>query len=69
MDPKSVEDFKKRFSIPAGFDHPNEVAAHLSRVILLNDYLETDIAESERSQKFSKATRVAFRQIFAIRNK
>lgn len=70
VDKKKVDDFKKRFLIPTGFDHPNEVAAHLSRFLFLNDYLHqvesAKLQESEFNRKFNSKTRKAFKKIFQL---
>ncbi len=61
-----VEAFKKRFPIPTGFDHPNEVPAHTSRILLLRDYLEMETKSSDLNEKYIELTRSAFKKVFAI---
>lgn len=61
-----IEDFKKNFSIPTGFDHPNEVAAHTSRYLLFTDFLDKEVAVTELQKKFADITRTEFKKIFAM---
>ena len=60
-----VEEFKKQFAIPTGHDHPNEVAAHISRYLLHKDYLKLDVEASELNIKYVEMTRREFKKIFS----
>ena len=60
-----VEEFKKQFAIPTGYDHPNEVAAHTSRYLLHKDFLKLDVEASDLNKKYAELTRREFKKIFS----
>lgn len=61
-----ADEFKKRFSIPTGFDHPNEVAAHTSRFLLFNDYLGQKTKTTDLQRRHAEITRREFKSIFGL---
>lgn len=61
-----IEKFKQNFSIPTGFDHPNEVAAHTSQYLLFTDFLDKEVEVSDVQKKYADLTREEFKKIFAM---
>ncbi len=66
VESKQLDEFKKQFAIPTGYDHPNEVAAHTSGYLLRTDYLLQEAGTTELSEDLAGKTRAAFKRIFAI---
>ncbi|MFP8870012.1 MAG: hypothetical protein VCB43_00455 [Myxococcota bacterium] len=63
VDLEKLDEFKQRFAVRTGHDHPNEIAAYLAEHLLRTDYLGLEIETTAAAAPQVEATRAAFKKI------